>query len=75
MTSAAAAAAAVDRDRLVRTFLELVAIDSPTGQEERIGKELERRFSAAGTSVRRDHAGNLIATLRRLAQQEGAPRR
>jgi tripeptide aminopeptidase len=57
------AAAAVDRDRLVRTLLELVAIDSPTGHEERIGQELERRFSECGTSVRRDHAGNLIATL------------
>jgi tripeptide aminopeptidase len=57
------AAAAVDRDRLVRTFLELVAIDSPTGHEERIGEELERRFSAFGTSVRRDHVGNLVATL------------
>lgn len=41
----------VDRDRLVGTFLELVAIDSPTGHEERIGQELERRFAAAGASV------------------------
>ena len=56
--------AAVDRDRLVRTFLDLVAIDSPSGHEERIGAELERRFAAAGTSVRRDQAGNLVATLR-----------
>jgi tripeptide aminopeptidase len=57
------AAATVNRDRLVRTFLELVAIDSPTGHEERIGAELEGRFFAAGTSVRRDDAGNLVATL------------
>jgi tripeptide aminopeptidase len=57
------AATAVDRDRLVRTFLELVAIDSPSGHEELIGAELEHRFSAAGTTVRRDQAGNLIATL------------
>lgn len=57
------AAAAVDRDRLVRTFLELVAIDSPTGSEQRIGQELEGRFATAGTTVRRDRAGNLIATL------------
>jgi tripeptide aminopeptidase len=56
-------AAAVDRHRLVRTFLELVAIDSPTGHEERIAAELERRFTAGGTSVRRDAAGNLIAVL------------
>ena len=59
------ATAAVDRDRLVRTFLELVlvAIDSPTGREQQIGEELERRFAACGASVRRDQAGNLIATL------------
>jgi di/tripeptidase len=34
----------VDRDRLVRTFLELVAIDSPSGEEAEISAELQRRF-------------------------------
>lgn len=53
----------VNRDRIVATFLELVAIDSPTGQEQRIGEELERRFTDLGTTVRRDAAGNLVATL------------
>jgi tripeptide aminopeptidase len=57
------AAAAVDRDRLIHTFLDLVAIDSPSGHEQRIGAELERRFAALGATVRRDPAGNLIATL------------
>jgi tripeptide aminopeptidase len=52
----------VDQERLLKTFLGLVAIDSPTGHEEAIGLELERRFSAAGCRVRRDDAGNLIAT-------------
>ena len=33
-------AESVDRDRLVQTFLDLVSIDSPTGHEEEIGKEL-----------------------------------
>ena len=37
---------AVDRDRLVRTFLELVAIDSPTGHEEGIA-------TGAGGALRR----------------------
>ncbi len=54
---------AVDRDRLVRTFLELVAIDSPTGHEEGIGRELEVRFGALGCTVRRDEIGNLVAVL------------
>ncbi len=34
----------LDRDRLLQTFLDLVAIDSPTGGEEEIGKDLEVRF-------------------------------
>ena len=38
----------VDRDRLLRTFLDLVAIDSPTGHEEEIGKDLEARFGELG---------------------------
>jgi len=55
-------ASAVDQERLLQTFLELVAIDSPTGHEEAIGKELEKRFSSLGCAVRRDATGNLIAT-------------
>ncbi len=54
-------AEAVDRDRLLRTFLDLVAIDSPTGHEEEIGKDLEARFEALGCSVSRDEIGNVIA--------------
>ena len=51
----------MDRDRLLRTFLDLVAIDSPTGHEEEIGKDLEARFEALGCSVSRDEIGNVIA--------------
>jgi tripeptide aminopeptidase len=54
---------AVERDRLVETFLELVAIDSPTGHEKAIGDELEARFSALGCTVTRDDIGNLVAVL------------
>lgn len=53
----------VDRDRLVRTFLELVAIDSPTGHEEQIGAELVRRFTDLGCAVEVDEAGNVLATF------------
>jgi tripeptide aminopeptidase len=52
----------VDSDRLLKTFLDLVAIDSPTGHEEAIGSELEGRFRALGCEVRRDEIGNLVAT-------------
>ena len=30
----------VNRDRLLSTFLDLVAVDSPTGHEEEIGRVL-----------------------------------
>ena len=53
----------VDRDRLLQTFLELVAIDSPRGQEAEISAELERRFGELGCDVRRDAIGNLVAVL------------
>jgi tripeptide aminopeptidase len=53
----------VDRARLLRTFLELVAIDSPSGQEAAISAELEQRFTSAGCQVRRDAVGNLVAVL------------
>ncbi|HEX5940398.1 MAG TPA: M20/M25/M40 family metallo-hydrolase, partial [Dehalococcoidia bacterium] len=48
---------------LLDTFLALVAIDSPTGHEQAIGADLEKRFGALGCEVRRDKIGNLIATL------------
>jgi tripeptide aminopeptidase len=51
----------VDRDRLVETFLELVAVDSPTGHEEEIGRELIKRFTELGCSVTQDEIGNLVA--------------
>ena len=36
----------VDRERLLRTFLELVAVDSPSGHEREIGEILTARFGA-----------------------------
>ncbi len=53
----------VDSDRLIATFLDLVAIDSPTGHEEQIGRELEARFTALGCTVSKDDIGNLVAVL------------
>jgi tripeptide aminopeptidase len=61
--SIAAAADAVVGDRVLATMLELIAIDSPTGHEQEIGAELERRLSALGCTATRDEQGNLIARL------------
>ncbi len=38
----------VDRDRLLRTFLELVAVDSPSGHEREIGDVLDGQVRRAG---------------------------
>ena len=53
--------ASVDRDRLLRTFLDLVAVDSPSGHEQVIGDLLETRFGELGCVTRRDEIGNLVA--------------
>ncbi len=51
----------VDTDRLLKTFLELVAVDSPTGHEEEIGNELIKRFTDLGCTVSQDEIGNVVA--------------
>lgn len=53
----------VNRDRLLATFLDLVAVDSPTGHEHDIGEVLEARFRDLGCAVSRDAIGNLVAVL------------
>lgn len=56
----------INRDRIVQTFLDLVAIDSPSGDEDAIAAELERRLKALGLDASQDSAGNV------LARREGA---
>jgi tripeptide aminopeptidase len=51
----------INESRLVQTFLTLVAIDSPSGQEESIGSDLMMRLAALGGDVVRDEHGNVIA--------------
>lgn len=51
----------IDRDRLVKTFLDLVATDSPSGHENAIAAELVRRFRALGWDAQLDTFGNVIA--------------
>jgi tripeptide aminopeptidase len=51
----------INRDRLVRTFLELVAIDSPSGDEEAIAAELVMRLAALSLDASQDAHGNVLA--------------
>ena len=50
----------LNRDRLVATFLELVAIDSPSGDEDMIALELEGRLNALGVEASQDAHGNVL---------------
>lgn len=52
----------IDRDRLVRTFCDLVRIDSPSGEEEAVAQDLSRRLTHLGFQVARDRHGNVIAS-------------
>ncbi|MCK9519770.1 MAG: M20/M25/M40 family metallo-hydrolase [Dehalococcoidia bacterium] len=51
----------IDRDRIVRTFLDLIAIDSPSGDEDAIAADLEARLRALGLEAWQDAAGNVLA--------------
>ena len=53
----------INRDRIVKTFLDLVAIDSPSGDEEAIAAELERRLVALGLDASQDAHGNVLGRL------------
>lgn len=53
----------INRDRLVKTFTDLVQIDSPSGEEEAIAVELVRRLVALGLIVERDDYGNIISSV------------
>lgn len=58
----------VDREWVLRAFLELVAVDSPTGHEGAIGDVLEVRFCELGCETRRDDIGNREAVLARTRE-------
>ena len=51
----------INTDRLVNRFIELVRIDSLSGEEERISLHLASEFEKLGCSVIRDEAGNVVA--------------
>jgi tripeptide aminopeptidase len=59
----------INEQRLLGTFIDLVQIDSPSGEEAAIAQDLERRFSSLGMSVQRDELDNVLARL----PGEGAP--
>lgn len=53
----------VNQERLVKTFLDLVHIDSPSLHEQAIGDELAARLMGLGLAVQRDASGNVFGWL------------
>ena len=53
----------LDRQRLTQTLIDLIRIDSPTGEEDAIDAHLSGRLADLGAAVRHDDYGNLVATL------------
>lgn len=51
----------IDRDRLVKTFCDLVQIDSESGNETAKAEELTRRLECLGFEIETDDYGNVIA--------------
>ena len=51
----------INRDRLVNTFCNIVSIDSPSGEEVQMAKELTTRLKSLKLQVNQDAYGNLIA--------------
>ncbi len=52
-----------NRDRLIKTLIDLIRIDSPTGEENEIDREVSSRLQTLGFQVRHDAYQNLVAAL------------
>lgn len=53
----------INPDRLVKTFTDLVQIDSPSGGENEIAEEVAQRLRALGAETRIDTLSNVTAKL------------
>jgi tripeptide aminopeptidase len=60
----------INQQRLIQTFLDLVRIDSPSGHEAEIGRDLDARLQALGLQTEMDAVGNLVG--RTLAGAKGS---
>lgn len=52
-----------DRDRLIQTLMDLIRIDSPTGEEDAMDREVTARLQALGFTVHHDSFNNVMAKL------------
>lgn len=54
----------IKTDRLINTFLELVKIDSPSGEEKAISKFVASKFAELGGKISFDSYGNLFGKFK-----------
>jgi tripeptide aminopeptidase len=52
-----------NRERLIRTLMDLIRIDSPTGEEDAMDQEVSARLEGLGFRVNHDSFNNVIARL------------
>lgn len=63
----------VDRERLVKNFIELASIHGPSGEEEKVGQALLVRTSALGATSQLLEDGTVISTIPATPGYEDAP--
>lgn len=57
-----------DRQRLTETLIELIKIDSPSGEEDAIDRDVSARLSALGLAVEHDAYNNIVARIEGAGQ-------
>ena len=53
----------IQSERLLNTLVNLIQIDSPSGEEDAIDADLSRRLQSLGCQVQHDSYGNVVAKL------------
>lgn len=53
----------MSKERVIQTFIDLVQIDSPTGYEEEMSREVSSRLEEMGVNTSIDNLGNVFARV------------
>ncbi len=57
-----------DRQRVIDTLVDLIRIDSPSGEEDAIDLDVSARLSALGLTVEHDSYNNIVARLKGMGE-------
>ena len=63
----------VNRERLIKNFVEIASIYGPSGEEKLVGEDLVKRTTALGATAQTTEDGTVIATLKATPGYEDAP--